>query len=35
MEKYGARFIWGKAATDVAILQYMGNDVMEADDICL
>ena len=33
-EKYGARFIWGKAVTDICYpAVYIGNDVMEADEI--
>jgi FAD dependent oxidoreductase TIGR03364 len=33
-EKYGARFIWGKAVTDICYpAAYMGNDVIEADEI--
>lgn len=33
-EKYGVRFMWGKAATDISYpAVYMGNDVQEADEI--
>lgn len=33
-EKYGVRFIWGKAITDICYpAVYSGNDVMEADEI--
>jgi FAD dependent oxidoreductase TIGR03364 len=34
LEKYGVRFIWGKAVTDICYpAVYMGSDVMEADEI--
>lgn len=33
-EKYGVRFMWGKAATDICYpAVYMGSDVLEADEI--
>jgi FAD dependent oxidoreductase TIGR03364 len=33
-EKYGVRFTWGKAVTDICYPAiYMGNDVLEADEI--
>jgi FAD dependent oxidoreductase TIGR03364 len=33
-EKYGARFLWGRPVTDICYpAVYMGNDVIEADEI--